>query len=97
MSGGEAAARIEHHSYRMRAGDPAGGQLRIVAFHGAGANDDRIAQCAHPVQVRQVLGAVDVTGRAVRGGDAPIQALAEMRHRQRSAPTSQGDRQIKIQ
>ena len=71
MPGGEAAARVEHHAYRMRAGNPAGGQLRIVAFHGAGANDDRIAQRAHPVQVRQVFRAVDVTGRAVRGGDAP--------------------------
>ncbi len=95
--GGEPAARIENHPRRVGAGDSSGGQLRIVAFHGVGPDHDGIAQRSHPVQVGQVFRAVDVAGHPFQRGDAAVQALSQMRHRQRPGATGQRHRQIKIE
>ena len=51
---------------RVRSGHVARGELRIVGRHGPGADDDRVAQRAHAVQVHDVVAARD--GLRVAGG-----------------------------
>ena len=81
--GGEPAARIEHDAQRIRAGHLARRQLRVVRRHGAGADDHRIAERAHAVQVEDVVGAGDEARVAGFGRDEAVEALAEVADDQR--------------
>ena len=54
------------------------GQLRIVGRNGAGADHDRVAQRAHPVEVQDVFLAGHVLRLAGVGRDEPVEALTEM-------------------
>jgi hypothetical protein len=76
------AQRIEHNPPGIGARAMAHRQLGIVGEHGAGANYDRIDQGPQPMQMQQTLGAGHVVGMAAGGGDATIQALAQLANHQ---------------
>ncbi len=76
------AQRIEHNAQGIGARAMAHRQLGIVGEHGAGANYHRIDQGPQPMQMQQALGAGHVVGMAVGGGDATVQALAELANHQ---------------
>ena len=56
----------------------ADGQFGIVVPDRAGPHQDRIGQGPHAVVMQDVFRPRDPLGRAAQGGDAPVQALAEM-------------------
>lgn len=72
------AAGVEQHPHRLGAADMAHRELGVVGLHGAGAHHHGIHQGAQAVQVHQALWPVDVVGVATLGGDAPVEALAEL-------------------
>ena len=88
--------RIEHDAQRARAWDMARGELRIVGRHGAGADDHRVAQRAHAMQVQDVLLAGDELRFAGMGGDEAVEALAEMADGDRVRAGGAADRQVEI-
>ena len=92
----EPAHRIEHDAQRARPGDVARRQLRIVRGDRAGADDDRVAQRAHPVQVQDVFLAGDELRIAGVRGDEAVQALAEVADRDRAGRRGAADRQIQV-
>ena len=75
------AVRIDHHARRVRTGDAADGQLRIVGQRGADADDDGIDQRAQAMQMGEPFGAVDVVRVSAGGGDAGVDRLAALRRR----------------
>jgi hypothetical protein len=72
------------------------GQLGVVRGDRAGADDHRVAQGAHAVQVLDVFLARDVLRFARVCGDEPVEALAEVtdRHRPRDGRAADGQVQI---
>ena len=78
LRGGHPAARVEHHAQRLATLDVAHAELRVILRGGAGTDQYGIDQGAQPVQVNQALDAVDVVGVAAVGGNASVEALAEL-------------------
>ena len=87
--GEHAAARveprrgIEHDADGIRARDVPDRELRIVARDGARADDDGGRQRAQPVQMPDVVRARHVIGIAGRRRDVAVEALAQVRERER--------------
>jgi glycosyltransferase 2 family protein len=71
---------VEDHAHRLGAGDVADRQPRVIRDHGAGAHHHGVHQGAQAMQVHEAGLAVDVVGVAALGGDASVQALAELGH-----------------
>ncbi len=84
------AVRVEHDAHRVGAGAGADGQPRVVRDGGSGADDDRVREGAHPVQVRAVLLPGDVVGVTGAGGDEPVDTLPELGEREVGAGQAQG-------
>ena len=80
---GEPPRRIEDDAQRARPAHVPRRELRIVGRDRAGADDDRVAQRAHAVQVQDVLLAGDVLRFAGVRGDEAVEALAEVADRDR--------------
>ena len=57
--GRETPGRIEDDAQRVGAGNVTRGELRVVGRHRARADDDRVAERAHAVEVQDVLVAGD--------------------------------------
>jgi hypothetical protein len=76
------ALRIEHNAPGIGAWTMAHRQLGIIGEHGASADYHRIDQGPQPMQMQQTFGAGHVVGMAVGGGDASIQALAQLANHQ---------------
>ncbi|GAB2820215.1 hypothetical protein GCM10027176_25730 [Actinoallomurus bryophytorum] len=74
----DAAAMVQQHTHRVGARAGAYGQPRVVGDGGPGADDDRVGECAEPVQVKTVLLARDVDRVAGTGRDEAVHALAEL-------------------
>jgi len=91
------SSRIDHDPERVRSGDTARRELGIVGRHGAGADDDRVAQGTHAVHVHDVVAAGDELRVARRRRDEPVEALAEMADREGTHERRAADRQIEIQ
>lgn len=72
------APRVEKHPDGVGAGHVAHGEQRVVLAGSPGADHHGIHQGAQPVQVDQALRPVDVAGVPALGGNAPVQALAEL-------------------
>ena len=90
-------ARVEDDAERIRPRHVARGEQWIVGRHGPGANEHRVAQGAQPVHVHDVVVAGDGL-RIARGGcDEPVEALAEMAHRQRTGGRGAADRKVQAQ
>lgn len=75
----ETPLRIDHHPYGIRSRAAPHRQLRIVVQHRVDAHDDRIEERTHAMHVEQVLGTAQPLRDACVRGDAPVQALREMR------------------
>ena len=78
------------------------GTWRVVSWgsfgcHGAGADDDRVAQGPHAVNVHDVVAAGDELGVARRRRDESVEALAEMADRHRPRGGRAAHRQVQIQ
>ena len=54
------AVRIDDDAGRLRAGDPAHSQLRVVGYRGTDADNDRVDQGPQPVEVGKACRPVDV-------------------------------------
>lgn len=72
------APRVEDHPHRLAPADMAHREQGVVLAGGPGADHHGIYQGPQPVQVHQALGTIDVVGVSALGGNAPIQALAEL-------------------
>jgi len=72
------APGVEDHPDRVGPGHMAHRELGVILAGGAGADHHGIHQGAQPVQVHQALRPVDEVGVPALGGDAPVQALAEL-------------------
>jgi hypothetical protein len=83
-------ARIEDHPRRLGARHMAHGELRVVLAGGACAHHDRVHQGAQPVKVDATFQPIDVMGVAALGGDASVEALAELGHHQGTRAVDQG-------
>lgn len=83
------AAGVDNHPHRVRPGHVAHREQRVVFADGARANHYGVHQGTQPVQMHQALRPVDVVGVAALGGDAPVQALAELGHGQPAGPGGQ--------
>ena len=94
---GKSPARIEHDAQRIRTGHVAGRELRIVGRHRTRADDDGVAECAHAVQMKDVLVAGDKLRLARVHRDKSVQALAEMTDRDRPRGRCAADGQIQIE
>ncbi|MFO1425878.1 MAG: hypothetical protein U1F11_02670 [Steroidobacteraceae bacterium] len=81
--GTEPALRIEHDAQRVRPLDLAGRESWIVGGHRAGADQHRIEQRPHAMQVHDVLAAGHVAGIAAVGGDEAVEALAHVADHER--------------
>ncbi|SDM29769.1 Lysylphosphatidylglycerol synthase TM region [Streptomyces wuyuanensis] len=90
----DAAVRVEDDAHRVRAGAGADRQPGVVGDGGPGADDHRVGERAQPVQVFAVLGAGDVVGVALAGGDESVEALAELGEGE--ARSGQAQRQIAL-
>ncbi len=75
--------RIEHDAQRARPGHEPRRQLRVVGRDGSRADDDRVAQRAHAVQVQDVLSAGHILRFARVRRDEAVEALSEMPDRDR--------------
>ncbi|MCB8887720.1 flippase-like domain-containing protein [Halomonas malpeensis] len=87
-------ARVEHDPRRVSAAHVAHCELRVIGAGGAGAHHDGICQRPQTMQMDQRLETVDIVGVAAFGGDAAIEALAELGQRPGFAP---GQRQQTLQ
>ena len=92
----QAGVGIDHHPRRMRAGDAAHRQLRIVGEHGADPHHHRIDQRAQAMQMIDRFGSVDVVRVARRGGDPSIQGLAELAENEARLSAALGDGCIEL-
>ncbi|RUR34200.1 flippase-like domain-containing protein [Vreelandella nanhaiensis] len=72
------ATWVQHHPCRVRAGDMAHRQLRVIGTGRSCSDDYRIRQGTKPVQVHQALMAIDIVRVAAFCGDTPIQTLPEL-------------------
>jgi glycosyltransferase 2 family protein len=88
------AAGVEDHPDRVRAGHVAHGEQRVILAGSPGADHYRVHQGAQPVQVHQALRPVDVVGVPALGGDAPVQALAELGHGQPAGSGGQREQAV---
>ena len=70
---------VQHHPVRALTLDGADREPRVVGHHGAHPDEDRVHEAAQLVQVGPVEVARDVGGVAGAGGDATVQALAQLR------------------
>ena len=93
----QAACRIEDDPQRAWSGDEARGELRVVGGHRAGADDDRIAQGAQPMQVDDVVAPGDELRIAAVRGDEAIEALTEMPDREGPRQRRPAQRQVQIE
>lgn len=82
-------ARVEDDAHRLGAGHVAHRELRVVLAGGAGAHHNRLHQGAQPVKVDAAFQSIDVMRMAACGGDAPVQALAELGHGHPPRPVDQ--------
>lgn len=73
--------RVEHDPRRVSTAHVAHRELRIIGAGGAGAHHDGICQRPQTMQMDQRLETVDVVGVTAFGGDAAIEALAELGQR----------------
>ncbi len=76
------APRVEDYPNRLAPADMANGEQGVVLAGRACADHHGIHQGAQAVQVHPALEAVDVVGMPALGGNAAIQALAELGHGQ---------------
>ncbi len=88
------AARVEDHPHRLGPRHMAYGELRVVLAGGAGAHHDRLHQGAQPVKVDAAFQSIDVMRMAALGGDAPVEALAELGHGHASRSADQRDKAV---
>ena len=93
----EPPAGVEDHPQRVGAGHVARGQLRIVGRDRAGADDHDVAERAHAVQVKDVLGAGDELRLARRHRDETVEALAEVADRHGLRRRRAADRQVQVE
>ncbi|SDK15081.1 conserved hypothetical protein [Billgrantia gudaonensis] len=84
--GGHPAVRVEEHPHRVAAGHVAHGELGVVGGRGARAHHHGVDQGAQTVQMDPAFATVDVVGVTALGGNAPVQALAELSDGQTSVP-----------
>ena len=89
--------RIEHDADGVRALDVPHRELRIVARDGAGADDDRGRQRAQPVQMPHVVRARHVVRIARRRRDVAVEALSQVRNRERPPGTRDAQRRIELE
>ena len=89
--------RVENNTQRIASRYQACGQARIVGCYGFRADDHRVAQGTHPVQMGNILRPGDITGIARTGCDLSIQALAEMPEYDRMTGTRLAQWQIQPQ
>ena len=73
------------------------GEQRIVALDRARADDDRVAKRAQTVQMNNVVGPRDVVRVAGPGRDPAVEALAEVRDRERPFARRRADRRVEIE
>ncbi|SEL82710.1 conserved hypothetical protein [Halomonas daqiaonensis] len=85
------APRVEDHPYRLPPADVSHREQGIVLAGGAGADHHGINQRPQPVQMCPALEAVDVVGMPALGGNASIQALAELGQSQSAGMHRQRD------
>lgn len=88
------AARIEDYPDRLGSAHVAHGQARVILAGGARADHDGIHQGAQPVQVYQALRPIDEVGVPALGGDASVQALAELGDGQPAGPRGQREETV---
>ncbi|NJP99586.1 hypothetical protein HCK00_03270 [Streptomyces sp. PLAI1-29] len=86
------AVRVEDDAHRVGAGAGADGQPGVVRRGRAGADEDRVGERAHPVQMGPVLLTGDIVGVAGTARDEPVEALPELGERQ--PWTGQAQRQV---
>ena len=86
--GDQPSSRIEHDAERVRSRHVARGELWVIGGHGAGANDDRVAQGPHAVYVHDIVVAGDELRIAGWRRDESVEALAEMADCHRGARRS---------
>lgn len=84
------AVRVEDDAYRIGSRAGADRQPGIVRDRGPGTDDHRVGKRAQPVEVFAVLGAGDVVGVALPGGDESVDALAELRVDEAGAAQADG-------
>lgn len=89
MPGVEPSARVEHHPAGIAAHHVTHAELRIVGGDGTGADQHAVDQRAQTMQMDATGEAVDVVRGAAIGGDAPVEALAELGDRQPAASRHQ--------
>jgi hypothetical protein len=70
------------------------GELRIVGSDGARTHDNCIAECAHTMQVHDVVAAGHRLRVAGSSRDKSIEALAEMTNGQWTCRRAAADRQV---
>ena len=73
---------IEDDPHRVLPGNPAYGKLRIIGGYRSGSDQDGVDERAEPVKTADVLRSRDVVGVAACRRDPPVQALADLPHRQ---------------
>src|SRR5947207_12435474 len=71
-------------------------EWRIDGSYGARADNDRVGQRAHAVQVQNVFLAGDVLRLAGVRGDEPVETLAEVTDRDGPGYRRAADRQVEI-
>lgn len=74
----ESAARIDDDARGIGADDVTNRESRVIRDRAADPDDDGIYEGAQPVQVRETGGSIDIAGTAGRGGDAPVERLANL-------------------
>ena len=90
----QTALWIEHHAQRVWAVDLARGESGIVAGNGTGPDHNRVAQCAHTVQVNDVQRARYETGVAASRRNVAVDALPKVRHTKTPFGASATQRQV---
>mgnify|MGYP000285277544 CR=1 FL=1 len=79
------SARVEDHPHRLAPVDVADREQGVVLAGGTGTDHHGVDQRSQPMQVDATLEAVDVVRVPALGGNAAVQALAELRHGQAAA------------
>lgn len=72
------ATWVQHHPRRMRAGDMAHRQLRVIGTGRSRADDHGIRQGPQSMKMHQTFGTVDVMRMAAFRRDTPIKTLPEL-------------------
>ena len=97
MAGAEAALGVDDDAHRMRAAAAPHGEQGVVVADGAGAHDDRVGERAHAMGMDEVGLAGDPARGAGGGGDAAVEALAEMGDGKAPSPRHLREGQIELQ